>query len=269
MARATTPAPATEFATAADGIRIAFDRVGAGPVLVLVDGAMCSRAFGPARALQEALRDRYTVVAYDRRGRGESGDAEDYAPQREFDDLRAVIDAVGGRAFVAGQSSGAALAYRAAAHGVPMRRLAGFEAPWIGVTTGEDYTATLDDLIARDERGKAVTYFLTTMVGAPGFVPVMLRVMGKPWRGMTAIAPTLRYDARVMGSAFGPPLDELARIAVPTLALVGGKSPARMAEAQQAVADAIPGARLQTLSGQTHQVSAGALAPALAAFFGE
>jgi pimeloyl-ACP methyl ester carboxylesterase len=72
-----------------------------------------------------------------------------------------------------------------------------------------------------------------------------------------------------MGSAFGPPLDELARIAVPTLALVGGKSPARMAEAQQAVADAIPGARLQTLSGQTHQVSAGALAPALAAFFGE
>lgn len=266
---AATIASATEFATSADGVRIAFDRVGAGPVLVLVDGAMCSRAFGPSRGLQEALRDRFTVVAYDRRGRGESGDAPDYAPERELDDLRAVIEATGGDAFVAGQSSGAALGYRAAAAGVPILRLAGFEAPWIGVAPGEDYTATLDTLIARDERGRAVSYFLTTMVGAPAFVPLMLRVMGRPWRGMTAIAPTLRYDARIMGAAFAPPLDELSRVAVPTLALVGGRSPARMAAAQREIADAIPEARLATLPRQTHQVSAAALAPVLADFFGE
>jgi pimeloyl-ACP methyl ester carboxylesterase len=265
--------PATEFATSADGTRIAFDREGSGPLLVLVDGALVSRAMGPSRALQEALRDRFTVVAFDRRGRGESGDAPegrlDDAPEREIEDLRAVIDAVGGDAVVLGQSSGAALAYRAAAAGVPMRRLVGFEAPWLGMKPGEDYLATLDDLIARDERGKAVSYFLVTMVSAPAFVPVMLRVMRTPWKAMTGIAPTLRYDARVMGGDFALPAAELGRIGIPTLVLVGGKSPAPMTRAQDAVAAAIPGARHEVIPGQNHQVSAAALAPVAAAFLGE
>jgi pimeloyl-ACP methyl ester carboxylesterase len=260
---------ATEFASSADGTRIAFDREGSGPLLVLVDGALVSRAMGPAKPLQEALRDRFTVVAYDRRGRGESGDAPDYEPAREIEDLHAVIDAAGGNASVLAQSSGAALAYRAAAAGVPMRRLVGFEAPWLGMKPGEDYLATLDDLVARDERGRAVSYFLVTMVSAPAFVPVMLRVMRKPWKAMTAIAPTLRYDARVMGGDFALPADELGRIGIPTLVLVGGKSPAAMTAAQDAVAAAIPGARHEVLPGQTHQVSARALAPVAAAFLGE
>jgi pimeloyl-ACP methyl ester carboxylesterase len=259
----------TEFAVSADGTRIAFDREGAGPVIVLVDGALCRRDFGPSRPLQEALRDRFTVVAYDRRGRGESGDTTPYAPERELEDLRAVIDAVGGEAFVLGQSSGAALAYRAAAAGVPIRRLAAFEAPWIGVKPGEDYADALDGMISRGENGKAVGYFLVTMVGAPAFVPVVMRLMGKAWASMKEVAPTLRYDARVMGAAFSPPVDELARIGIPTLVLVGGKSPDRMTATQEAVAAAIPGARHTVIPGQNHQITAAALSPVAAAFFGE
>ena len=277
-------APVTEFATSKDGTRIAFERAGSGPVLVLVDGALCSRAFGPAREVAAQLTDRFTVVIYDRRGRGESSDIQPYAPQREFEDLAAVIDAAttaesttaetGGGAFVMGQSSGAGIVYRAAAAGVPMRKLAGYEAPWVGLRAGRDgqprdYLGELHALLAKGENGKAVGYFMVKMVGGPFFLPLMMRMMPKVWKQLQAVATTLPYDAQVMGAQFLPPLEELATITVPSLVLCGGKSPERMQTAQQTVATAIPGARHGVLPGQTHQVSATALAPVLAEFFSE
>lgn len=275
MTDTATALPVTEFATSADGTRIAFERSGTGPLIVLVDGALCSRAFGPAREVAAELTDRFTVVAYDRRGRGESGNVQPYAPEREFEDLAAVIEAAGGNAFVMGQSSGAGITYRAAAAGVPMRKLIGYEAPWIGVKTGKDgapldYQRELAALLSAGENGKAVGYFMVTMVGAPFFVPTMMRVMmGKIWKQLTSIAPTLPYDAAVMGATFTPPLAELATVTVPSLVLCGGKSPKAMQDAQTAVAAAIPGARRETLPGQTHQVSPKALAPLIATFFSE
>lgn len=266
---------ATEFATSADGTRIAFERAGTGPVLVHVDGALCSRAFGPAPDIIAAFRDAYTVVTYDRRGRGESGDTLPYAPEREFDDLRAVIEAAGGEAIVLAQSSGAALAYRAAAAGVPMRALVGYEAPWVGIRTGrggaaQDYVQTLDRLIAEGRNGKAVDYFMVDMVNGPAFLPILFRtMMRKAWKTLQATAPTLRYDARVMGADFRVPTAELDRVAVPTLVLCGSKAAAEMSAAQEQVAAAIPDARHQVLAGQTHQVSPAALRAALDRFLTE
>lgn len=261
-----TTAP-TEFATSADGTRIAFERAGSGPVLVLVDGAFCYREFGPARDVAAAVGDLFTTIVYDRRGRGESTEAGAYAVEREFEDLHAVIDAVGGDAAVMGQSSGAALAYRAAATGVPMRRLIGYEAPWVGLRAGrdgtpKDYHGDLDRLLAAGENGKAIGYFMVDMIGAPRFVPLMMRVMsGSNWRKLLAVAPTLRYDAAVMGTRFEVPAAELATVAVPTLALCGSKAAPEMLAAQEAVAAAIPGAEHRVLAGQTHQVSPAALRP--------
>jgi pimeloyl-ACP methyl ester carboxylesterase len=259
----------TEFATSSDGTRIAFERAGSGPLLVLVDGAMCFREFGPAKPFTDELQHEFTVVTYDRRGRGESGDSSTYDPRLELDDLRALIAALDETPYVLGFSSGAGLAYRAAAAGVPMRKLIGYEAPWVGRRGGRDYVADLERLHSDGRNGKMIDYFMVKMIGAPFFVPLMFRFMGKAWKQLQSVAPTLRYDARVMGGDFEVPAGELARIAAPTLVVWGSKAAKEMVAANEAVAAAIPGAGHRILEGQTHNVAPAALHPVVTGFFAE
>lgn len=263
----------TEFAISADGTRIAFSRQGSGPVLVLVDGAMCHRGFGPAAEMTEVFRDGFTVVSYDRRGRGESGDSSAYEVERELDDLRAVVAAVAepGEASLLGFSSGAALALRGAAAGIPVRRVIAYEAPYIwarwgaeGAAARDDLT-TMRDLIARDRRGKAIGHFMVDMVGAPAFVPLMMRLSGRVWKQLLEVAPTLPNDTAVMTS-FVPPLEEFAAIPVPVLVMAGTKSKAEMRDPQREIAAAIPRGEHAELEGQDHQVKGAALRPAILDF---
>lgn len=257
----------TEFTTSRDGTRIAYEKLGSGPALVLVDGAMCYRDFGPCRSAAEYLKDRFTVYFYDRRGRGESGDTAAYAAEREYEDLAAVIAATGETPFVLGYSSGAGLALKAAASGVPMKKLASYEAPFIGQKAGvPDYQKTLDALIAKDDRAGALSFFMVKMVGGPVFLPLMMRLMPKVFRQLKAVAHTLPYDARVMGD-FEVPTATLAKITVPTLVMGGSKAKPDMAAAVAGVAAAVPGSALKTLPDQTHQVKDEAIAPELIAFF--
>jgi pimeloyl-ACP methyl ester carboxylesterase len=260
-------AATTEWATSSDGTRIAFERTGAGPLLLLVDGAMCFREFGPAKPFTDELKDRYTVVSYDRRGRGESGDSSAYRPELEINDLRAVIAALGETPYVLGFSSGAGLAYRAAAAGVPMAKLLGYESPWVGRRGGRDYVADLDRLHARGRSARMIDYFMVKMIGVPFFVPLMFRFMGRSWAQLKSVGPTLRYDARVMGGDFEVPVAELAAIAVPTLVVRGGKAAKEMVSANERIAAAIPGAQYRVLEGQTHNVEPKALAPVIEEFF--
>ncbi|WP_251856797.1 alpha/beta fold hydrolase [Herbiconiux sp. L3-i23] len=258
------------YARSADGTRIAYEVHGDGPPLVLVDGALCSRAMGPGRSVAKALADRYAAAVYDRRGRGASeGGVAD--PGREFDDLRAVIDAVGGEATVLGQSSGAALAYRAAAAGVPMVALVGYEAPWVGLMTekdgrARDYAGDVRRLLDDGKPSKAVDYFFGRMIDAPAFLPYMMKLMRPQYREMTKSAETLPNDIAVMGAEYRVPSAELSAIGVPTLVLVGEKAAPAMRAAQEQVAAAVPGARFEVLARQTHQVSAAALRDALLQF---
>lgn len=255
----------------ADGTSIAYERVGSGPALVFVDGALCHRGFGSCRSLANLLADRFTVYFYDRRGRGESGDTAPYAPEREYEDLAAMIGAAGGNAAVAGFSSGAALALQAGAAGVPMRAIAAYEAPYIGLKpvkgTTPDYLAHLTQLIETGDRGGAVGFFMVKMVGGPFFLPAMMRLFPKVWKQLKSVAHTLPYDAAVMGDFEAP--ESLARISVPTLVMGGGKAKADMVTAVNDVADRVPGSVRKTLPGQTHQVKDEAIAPELAAFFTE
>jgi len=114
-----------------DGTTIAFERSGAGPAVILVDGALCSRAFGPMPKLAPLLARQFTVFMYDRRGRGDSGDTRPYAKEREVEDIEALIQAAGGSAFVLGLSSGAALALEAAARGLGIKKLVVYEPPFM------------------------------------------------------------------------------------------------------------------------------------------
>jgi pimeloyl-ACP methyl ester carboxylesterase len=264
--------------TSADGTVITYDRAGEGPPLILVDGAFCSRAFGPMPGLAPLLTKHFTVYTYDRRGRGDSGDTEPYAVEREIEDIEAVIDAAGGSAHLYGVSSGALLAARATA-ALPgkVRRLAIYEPPVVvdGSRTPPpaDYKEHVDRLVAAGRNGDVVKYFMTTVIGAPAIFAIIMRLM-PAWSKLKAVAPTLRYDLTVLGdSQQGQPLPEelrkvLGSIDVPTLVADGGKSPAWMHSGVQAVAQAIPESHRRTLPGQTHQVKAAVVAPVLVEFLG-
>ena len=258
--------------TSRDGTPIAFERLGSGPPLILVDGALCSRAFGPMPKLAPLLAKSFRVYLYDRRGRGESGDVKPYSREREIEDLDALIGEAGGSAFVLGLSSGAALALEAAASGLAIEKLAAYEAPYMVTPAdsarhaGADHQAQLERLIAADRRGDAVKYFMRDMVNVPAFVVFLMRFMPGIWSKLEAAASTLPYDAAIMGN-FSLPEQRFAKVRTRTLVVGGGKSDARLRAAVEAVAKAVPGARLRILEGQTHNVSPEALTPVVTEFF--
>ncbi len=260
--------------TSADGTMIAYDRTGSGPAVVLVDGALCSRAQGPMPAVAKELQSAFTVYTYDRRGRGESGDAGNYTPEREVEDLAAVIEAAGGTTYVYGTSSGGALSLRAAAAGLPITKLAVFEAPFVVDATRKPIPAGwVDDLralVEADRRSDAVKYFLTKGVGLPGPGVTMMKLL-PAWKPMKELAHTLPYDAQQLGpNAFGRPLDasQWSALELPVLIAVGGKSPAWMKNGMTALAAAVPAARHREIPGQSHIIKATAIAPVLTEFFG-
>jgi pimeloyl-ACP methyl ester carboxylesterase len=263
----------TETVRSADGTTIAFEKSGEGPPLVLVDGALCSRAMGPSRPLAAELARDFTVYVYDRRGRGESGDTPPYAVEREVEDLEAVIAAAGGSAHVYGISSGAALALEAARRGAPITRLALYEAPFSvdadRPSVGPDYLPRLEALLAEDRRGDAVRLFMR-QVGVPALFASAMRLM-PVWRKLTAAAHTLPYDAAALdGMSAGRPLPagRWDTVTIPALVAVGGKSAGWFHNSMRALADALPDARLSVLEGQNHMIKAKVLAPVLAQFFG-
>ena len=253
-----------------DGTAIAFDKLGSGEPVILVDGALCSRSFGPLPKLAPLLAPHFTVFHYDRRGRNESGDTPPYAVEREVEDLEALIAQAGGSACVFGISSGAALALAAAARGANIKKLALYEPPFVAVSSARsvpaDSAAQLSRLIAAGRRGDAVKFFLVEMVGVPAIFAYILRVL-PVWPKLKAVAHTLPYDAAVLGD-FSLPKERAAAVVVPTLVIGGEKSPVELRSAVSALAQAVPRAQLRMLKGQTHNVSVKVLAPVLVEFFG-
>lgn len=255
-----------------DGTPIAFDRLGAGPALILVDGAMCSRSFGPMPAMAKRLAANFTVFHYDRRGRGDSGDHPDYAVAREIEDLDAIIQQAGGSACVLGVSSGGALALEAATELRGITRFAIYEAPFIVDNTHPplppQFIPETRALVAADRRSEAVKKFMR-LVGVPS-IAVMAMSLMPFWKKMKAIAPTLANDLTIVGPyQQGRPLpgDRWSRATMPALVMAGGKSPAYMQNGMQQLAAVLPNARHLTLPGQTHMVKDAVLAPELVKFF--
>jgi pimeloyl-ACP methyl ester carboxylesterase len=254
--------------TSADGTSIAFERVGDGPPVVLVGGALNDRSFQPLVELAALLAPDFTVYTYDRRGRGDSGDTAPYAVAREVDDLEALIAEAGGSACAYGLSSGAVLALEAAARGVTITKLALFEPP-LTVDDGtdsddEEFDAQLAELIWAGRRGDAIELFMTG-IGLPSEAIDGAR-RSPTWSGLEAMAHTILYDDAITGDR-SLLTERLASVTVPTLVIASGASSPYLHDAAQAVADALPDAQLRTLEGQFHDVASKDIASVVTEFF--
>ncbi len=263
--------------TSKDGTSIAFDQSGQGPALVLVAPAFGTRT--DMAGLVAALAPDFTAFAYDRRGRGGSGDTAPYAVEREIEDLDAVIEAAGGSGYVFGHSSGAVLALDAArVLATKMTKLALYEPPFIIDASRppmpEDFAAHLRELVAAGRRGDAVEYWQMNL-GIP--VEAIAQMRQSPmWSGLEALAPTLPYDATIMdGTQRGDPtpLRQWASVTVPTLVIDGTTMMGRedfhtfMRHGADELAKVLPNAQRRTLEGQDHGPADEALVPVLKTFF--
>jgi len=255
-----------ESVTSKDGTKITFDRQGDGPPVVLVSGGSVDRSSNAA--LGAILAADFTVFNYDRRGRGESGDTQPYAIQREIEDIEAVIDAAGGSANLYGSSSGAALALEAAAAGAHVTKLALWEPPYIldeSARPPKDQVQQYEKMIAEGRRGDAAEYFMTQVVRLPAEFAAFAKT--QPWwAGQMALAHTLKYDAIVMGD-YSLPARSAAAVQVPTVVITGTASMPFMSGTADALTKALSNGETRSLEGQEHNVDAAVLGPVLRDFF--
>ncbi|WP_152392994.1 alpha/beta fold hydrolase [Paenibacillus guangzhouensis] len=253
-----------------DGTAIAFDKSGNGPAIILVCAAFQTRTM--MSQLASLLSPHFTVLNYDRRGRGDSGDTAPYAVEREIEDIEALINESGGSAFVFGMSSGGVLALDAARK-LAIAKLALYEPPFVVDNTRpplpNGYLKQLKELTASGRRGDAVEYFLTKAAGVPADFVAPMR-SGPFWSAMEDVAHTLVYDGTIMGDTMsGNPLpaDRWPSVSIPTLVVGGGTSPEYQQNAVKALVDRLPDANCRILEGQDHNVSPDLLAPVLTDFF--
>jgi pimeloyl-ACP methyl ester carboxylesterase len=259
--------------TSKDGTQIAFDQTGSSTALILVGGAFEQRALDTETAKLAALpllNQHFTVIHYDRRGRGDSNDTLPFAVEREIEDIDALLSVVGGSAYLFGISSGAALAFEAAAQlGSKIKALALYEPPYNddpgARRAWREYRKNLDDVLAEGRRGDAVILFMK-LVGMPDEHVPMVKQMPM-WPMFEAVAPTLAYDAAELGDEAAVPTDKASRVNVPTLVMDGSKSFPFMHPSAVRLAQAMPNGQQRTLEGQTHEVSVDVLAPVLIEFF--
>jgi pimeloyl-ACP methyl ester carboxylesterase len=259
--------PRTTTVLSADGTPIVLETYGdSRPAIVLVGGALNDRrTFVP---LAKRLADQFTVVTYDRRGRGDSGEVLPWAVERELEDLAAVVDAAGGSAYALGVSSGAVFAAEAAAYGVPILGLLLIEPPFIIDDTrprlAADFPARLQELVKQDRYGDATELFLVQAVEMPAEVLAPMR-SAPLWKDLEALAPTLAYDVMVMGD-FTIPDHWATAITVPTLVIDGGESRDWRRNTAQVVADLLPDGRRLTMDGHPHDVEPDVLGPIVETF---
>jgi len=274
--------------TSKDGTTIAYDQLGKGPAVILINGALGTRSHATPDSMADILSKQFTAIDYDRRGRGDSSDTPPYAVQREIEDIEALIDGAGGSAFLFGNSSGAILALEAA-RALPKRvkKLALYEPPFIiddsRPPLPEDYVEQLNAAIRAGRPGDAVEIFMTkALLIPPEFVDMMRNAPmseafrdnegAKPpeWADMEKVAHTLAYDGMIVKDFLaGKPLPPncWASFAAPTLVIVGGNSEPFFHDGAQALVNDMSNAQRRTLEGQDHAVSPAALAPVLIEFF--
>ena len=257
-----------EKVTSSDGTRIAFERLGEGPALMIVGGSLADHRFYVP--LANELAKRFTVYSFDRRGRGQSGDTEPYAVEREVDDVGALIAHAEEPMLVYGHSAGSALALRAAASGLDIAKLALADPPF--TPRGEDdeaakaehaeQAARIRELNDRGDYEGSAKFFLKDYGLSDEDLEAMFR--SPAGEAMLDCARALPYDYAVLGDGLVP-TELAAKVNVPTLILAAEAMP----ETAQALADAMPNARLRAMETSAHELPPEVLAPVLKEVFSQ
>ena len=261
----------TEYVTSADGTRIAYDSVGSGPPVILIGGAMQYRGFDPTTIeLAHLLAGHgFTVINYDRRGRGESPADAPITLAQSIDDLRALADMAteGADDAVAlfGNSSGGSIALAAAAAGLPISKMVFFEVP-LDAEGGAEGAVFLDELRERIAAGDRVGTLEVYMADMP---PEWIEgaKQSPAWSTMLEIAPSLEPDGESLAWTQSAPRAELWRgITAPTLALIGEQTLPIMTSAAASVVASMPNATSRTIPGANHSWEPKTLALVIAEF---
>jgi acyltransferase len=256
-----------EMVTSADGTQIAVDISGSGPAAMVIGGGLNDRFMFAAFA--EMLSDRFTVYNYDRRGRGDSGygDPDQYAIEREVEDLATVIELAGEPGYVFANCTGGIVAVHAAAAGVPMAKLALYEPPYTYPKITPDQLARLKQLLAEDRREEAVTLFGMEVVGF--LTPETLENFKRhpAWKGFEANAPSTLYDSIIDQQHSAIPFELLGKITMPTFILCGADTAVSIRDAMVTLSEEIPDAELVLLEGEVHVPDQRKIAPLVKNFF--
>jgi uncharacterized protein YndB with AHSA1/START domain/pimeloyl-ACP methyl ester carboxylesterase len=242
--------------TSADGTTIAYEQTGSGPAIIVVSNV--AEDHTSVAGLVTALAKDFTVISFDRRGRGASGDPQPYDPAREIDDISALIDVLGGSAALTSGSGGCGLALDAAsALGDKVSGLYLYEPPFIvdgsRPPVPADSVEHLEALVAAGKRSEASEYFMTDVVGVPAeYLPMMKA--DPSWAQMAAYAHTYAYDGRIWrGLQDGTPLPtDRWTIEAPIAVAVGGNGEAFMRTGAEALAAILPNVTVLTLAGHDH-----------------
>ena len=256
MAEATPPDTGAEMdtVTSADGTEIAFERTGSGIPLVLVHGGGANdHTRWELAGVRPAFANHYTVYAMDCRGRGESGDAEEYEFEREFEDVAAVVDAIDEPVTLLGHSSGALYSLEAALRTDNLRKLILYEPPiQVGDhdLTNEAAIAEMKTLLDDSENEQALVLFLEDVARLPPEEIDALR-SAPNWQDRVDAAHTIPRELQGVAE-YVFDATRFAAMTTPTVLLSGGESPPFMKDATKAVDDALPNSRIVTFEGHQH-----------------
>lgn len=258
--------------TSIDGTTIDFEMVGQGPAIILITGALNYSKFGVVGDLVPLLSRDFTVVNYDRRGRGGSTDNPPYSIDKEIEDVNTLIDIAGGSAHLYGHSAGATLAlFTTAELGQKVKSVAAYEPPitynWWSELPVHALIRQYNHMLAKGKKLEMITQFMRFIGMSSQLIEETLA--SEHHDLLIDMAPTLAYEAKVMLHARSFLKSQAHHLTQRALLLAGGKSSDAVLEAQKAYASSFPNSSTLVLEGQTHSVEASALAPILIKFFKE
>ena len=253
-----------------DGTSIAYETTGSGPLLIIITGALNTHDFGVPGDMVPFLQDHFTVLTYDRRGRGQSTDTPPYTVYKELEDLQALIDTNGGKAYIYGHSSGAALAlFCAAEFPEKVLKVAAYEPPLSGGRVERVFTKLLirqiRSQVAKGENLSVVTRFMR-FVGMDEEL-IAETLAGEHGQTIIDMAATIAFEARIQAASSHFLKSRAHDLVQPVLMLAGTKSFKTSPGIMVDFTHAIPFAESQLLAGQTHSVESQVIAPVLTEFF--